>query len=633
MTPTEPEKITDNLMRFDSFKNGNLLEGKNSGRLPAMGWNSWNAFGSGNTQALTQAMADAIVELGLDKLGYKYVVLDDGCYKSERENGKLANEPVKFPDGFKALSDYIHARGLKFGMYNDIGTNLCAGAFVGTCGFEETDAKSYIDWGVDFLKIDNCYYLWDNATFSNPENARFVFAPNIRGIELKLISNNGTEQAENTKIPAANGTITGKGAYFKDGYVTAIGTFDGTNTGTTPVGDLSGELVFNVNAGNCPDKTKNDCKSEVYIQNAGEYELTVEYATSRENGCGEWLQVAVNHENGDKTTTEYFYDNLLPQTKSPQDFTTASIKIKLYAGKNKIRLMNHRRQENTLCSYAAMLFGLNKAKPGHKTLISLCEWGKTQPQNWGYKVGESWRILNDITFRVGSDGNPGFGSWEDPGTPSVTSQYNKAVIMDEFSGLEKGWNDPDMLMIGMNGLNLQMNQTHFTMWCMMNSPLMLGLDLRRVKKDDELYNIIANRELIALNQDKLGIQAKRIFTTAKLPECSVAAYNQQGDETSPDKAYIINNERTDVLAKPLSDGSIALCFINLSQKNSGNASVNLELIKERLGEKMPQKLCDAKSFLVKNLWTGEECMNTNGIFESGNLDKCGNLTVKISAAK
>ncbi|MCR4954506.1 MAG: alpha-galactosidase, partial [Treponema sp.] len=519
MTPTEPEKITDNELRFDSFKSGKSLEGKKNGRLPAMGWNSWNAFGSGNTEALTKAMADAIVELGLDKFGYKYVVLDDGCYKSERENGKLANEPVKFPGGFKALSDYVHARGLKFGMYNDIGTNLCAGAFVGTCGFEETDAKSYIDWGVDFLKIDNCYYLWDNATFSNPENARYVFAPNIKGIELKPLNKDGASQAdtngnlpESIKLSATDGTLTGKCAYFKDGYATGIGTFDGTNTGTTPVGDMSGELTFEVNVENCTT----------------EYELIVEYATARVNGCGEWLQVAVNHENNGETSTEYFYDNLLTQTKSPEDFAKTSIKIKLSAGKNKIRLMNHRRQENTLCSYAAMLFGLNKAQPGHDTLISLCEWGKTQPQNWGYKVGSSWRILNDITFRVGSDGNPGFGRWEDPGTPSVTSQYNKAVVMDEFAGLEKGWNDPDMLMIGMNELTLQMNQTHFTMWCMMNSPLMLGLDLRRVKKGDELYNIISNRELIALNQDKLGIQAKRIFTTAKLPECSVAAYNQQG---------------------------------------------------------------------------------------------------------
>ena len=349
MIPKEPAKITDKKFRFDSFKNGKVFEGNKKDRLPAMGWNSWNAFGSGNTEALTKVMADKIVELGLDKLGYKYLVLDDGCYKSEREDGKLANEPVKFPNGFKALSDYVHERGLKFGMYNDIGTNLCAGAAVGTCGFEETDAQSYVDWGVDFLKIDNCYYLWDNATFSNPENARYVFAPNIKGIEVRSVSGQSDFKKS---IKATDGQLAGRGAFVKADYVTGIGTFDGTNTGTTPVGAMSGELIF-----------------DVEVPAAGEYELVVTYATGRVNGCGEWLQLAVED--------EVYFDDLLVPTKSSEDFAESSvIKIKLCAGLNKVRIMNHRRQENTLCSYAAMLAGLNKAKPGHEVLLSLCEWGK-----------------------------------------------------------------------------------------------------------------------------------------------------------------------------------------------------------------------------------------------------------------
>lgn len=623
MIPTQPEKITDNRFRFDSFSDGKALPGKKTGRLPAMGWNSWNAFGSGNTEELTKAMADAIVSLGLSELGYKYVVLDDGCYKSEREDGKLANEPVKFPGGFKALSDYVHARGLKFGMYNDIGTNLCAGAAVGTCGFEKTDAKSYLDWGVDFLKIDNCYYLWDNATFSNPENAKYVFAPNLKQIQLK-------KGDFSILLSAEEGILEGTGASLKDGlaskgaenngangvdgaasndkssgrYVTGIGTFDGTNTGTSPVGAMSGELVF-----------------EFDVPESGEYSLTVLYATARQNGTGEWLQIATGA--GEDLTV--FYDDLLPPTEGAESFeNSAPIKINLKAGKNKIRLMNHRRQENTLCSYAAMLKGLNEAKPGHEMLISLCEWGKTQPQNWGYKVGDSWRILNDITFRVGSDGNPGFGAWTDPGTPSVTSQYNKAVIMDEFSGLDKGWNDPDMLMIGMNGLTPTMCKTHFTMWCMMNSPLMLGLDLRRLTKGDELYNIISNRELIALNQDSLGIQAKRIFTTIQSSEAASA----------PDKTYITDNDRIDVLAKPLSDTSLALSFINVSESQKESLTVDLPLILNALGKKLPSSTAaaftSAKRFIIKDLWSGKESESQDGKFQSGSLEACDNLTIKIT---
>lgn len=601
MIPTEPSKISDTKYHFDSFANGKAFEGNKKDRLPAMGWNSWNAFGSGNTEALTKAMADKIIELGLDKLGYEYLVLDDGCYKSEREDGRLANESVKFPSGFKALSDYVHARGLKFGMYNDIGTNLCAGAAVGTCGFEETDAQSYVDWGVDFLKIDNCYYLWDNATFSNPENARYVFTPNIKGIEVRSAGGHG----EFKKVfKATDGQLVGRGAFVKDDYVTGIGTFDGTNTGTSPVGAMSGELVF-----------------EFDVAAAGEYELVVTYATGRVNGCGEWLQLAVD----DKVV----FDDLLEATISPEEFRESDvIKINLRTGLNKLRLMNHRRQENTLCSYAAMLAGLNKAKPDHEVLLSLCEWGKTQPQNWGYKVGNSWRILNDITFRVGRDGDAGFGAWTDPGTPSVTSQYNKAVIMDEFAGLDKGWNDPDMLMVGMNGITTQMSQTHFTMWCMMNSPLMLGLDLRRVHKGDELYKIIANKELIALNQDALGLQAKRIYTTAKTV-CG------GGQVSQPDKDYITDCDRVDVLAKPLSDGSLALCFLNLSQeKKCGEFAVGLELIKKYLGEKLPADFYEAKSFEMTNLWTCEKCTvsfdkQCDVAFSVKELEACGNVTLKV----
>ncbi|MBS7294554.1 MAG: alpha-galactosidase, partial [Treponema sp.] len=273
--------IKNNDYRFDSFSNGKVLpfmEGKKKG-LPAMGWNSWNAFGSANTEALTKNMADKFIELGLDKLGYKYIVLDDGCYKPARVDGKLSNEPVKFPSGFKSLSDYIHAKGLKFGMYNDIGTNLCAGAAVGTCGHENADAASYMEWGVDFLKVDNCYYLWDNATFSDAKNARYVYAPNIRGIKVEGAGLPGSTKGRPGSIELTslkNGKITGNGPRLEGDFVTNIGTFDGTGPEQTPVGMESGELHF-----------------EVTVPASGEYKLYVNYASGEEPGCGQWLQVAV----------------------------------------------------------------------------------------------------------------------------------------------------------------------------------------------------------------------------------------------------------------------------------------------------------------------------------------------------
>lgn len=597
-----PDELNDREYRYDAFENNKVLLNKKKGHLPAMGWNSWNAFGSGNTEKLTKAMADAMIELGLDKLGYRYVVLDDGCYKPVRVDGKLSNESVKFPGGFKALSDYIHAKGLKFGMYNDIGTNLCAGAAVGTCGHEAVDAQSYVDWGVDFIKVDNCYYLWDNATFSDAANAKYVYAPDIRAIR---VSGHGFET---TLSAVQDGILRGEGAEKKEDFVTGIGTFDGTGPWASPVGARSGELAFTVN-----------------VSEAGEYDLVVIYASATEVGTGSWLQVAV----GEKEDSELYYDDFVPSTGSRESFADSpAIRISLKKGDNLIRLMNHRRQENTLSSYAALLAGLNAADPDHDIIFSICEWGKTQPQNWGYKVGDSWRILNDITFRVGRDGDPGMGSWTDDYTPSVTSQYNKAVIMDEFAGLDKGWNDPDMLMVGMNGLTDAMYRTHMAMWCMMNAPLMLGLDLRRVKKGDALWQIIANEKLIALNQDALGVPAKRVFASLK------ADAENMGEicVDAPDVSYIRNNNRVDILAKPLADGSVALSFINVSEeKKTAEYSVDVARIVKFIGSRMVDADVFAKagSYRVIDLWTGEESANTSGCFTVHELEACENVTIKV----
>ena len=608
----KPEKLKNKAFRFDAFKDGEVLYNKTKGRLPAMGWNSWNAFGSGNTEELTKAMADKMVALGLDKLGYSYCVLDDGCYKPEREDGKLVNEPKKFPSGFKALADYIHSKGLKFGMYNDIGTNLCAGAAVGTYKHEDVDAKSYVEWGVDFIKVDNCYYMFDNATFSNPENARFTYAPNIRAIKL-LRGGEKDEVIEVNMLAAKQGRLTGAGAKIcemtgdadvdkeqsdpdKRLYVSNIGTFDGTNTGTSPVGDMSGELVFNLNLG-IPDELRYD-----------EMALVIEYATGREAGVGEWLQVAVDSEEG----SVLYYDDLVKRTETKESFEWMNVGIiKLYKGKNTIRIMNHRRQENTLNSYAKLLKGFNKA--GGDIVLSICEWGKTQPQNWGYKVGDSWRILNDITFRVGWDGNPGIGRWFDPGTPSVTSQYNKCVVMDEFAGLDKGWNDPDMLMIGMDGLTDVQCRTHMTMWCMMNSPLMLGLDLRRVRKNDWIYEIIANKLLIGVNQDPLGIQAKRVYTTAKTND--------------PSKDYITDINRVDILVKPMADGSAVISFINVSERKlKGPFTFDVADIPFDSFKK-------GSEYEVTDLWTKEKSVNSSGEFTVNEIAACDNYTIRVSAKK
>ena len=572
----------DNSLRFDNFDKDDIFAKKP--RLPAMGWNSWNAFGSGNTEELTKAMVLKIKELELDKLGYEYVVLDDGCYHPERIDGHLKADEVKFPSGFNAMADFVHGHGLKYGMYNDIGDRLCSGAKVGIYGYEKTDCEDYINWDIDFIKVDNCYYMWDNATFADPENAKYSFAPNIRSIYF----------AGKTYQAVSDAEITGTCAKAKDDYVTFIGTFDGTAPEHSPVGIRSSELIF-----------------EVEIDEPNIYELVVNYATGKEEGVGSWLQIAVND--------DVVFDEMVPETESPETFKdSAPIKIKFNTpGFNKIRIMNHRRQENTLHSYTEIRRELEKAG-GRDIVFSICEWGKTQPQNWGHKVGDSWRILNDITFQVGADGNHGTAAWECDYTTSITSQYNKAVIMDEFAGLGRGWNDPDMLVIGMDGIDNIMCRSHMAMWCMLNSPLMLGLDLRRVAKDDEIYNIIANKDLIELDQDALGIQAKRVFTTYKCDE--------------PDKEYIRDNNRIDILAKPLSDGSIALGFFNLSQEEKEVPSISCDEILNKIGSKTVNKCLfgSAKEYKIKDLYTGEEITADSHDFGAGILGACDSRVLRIS---
>ncbi|HEX6467839.1 MAG TPA: NPCBM/NEW2 domain-containing protein [Streptosporangiaceae bacterium] len=125
-------------------------------RTPPMGWNDWNAFGCNVNDSLVRATADAFVSLGLRDAGYTYVNIDD-CWmtRSRDAQGNLVPDPVKFPNGIKAVADYVHARGLKLGIYESAGTATCAG-FAGSLDHEQADARLFASWGVDYLKYDNC---------------------------------------------------------------------------------------------------------------------------------------------------------------------------------------------------------------------------------------------------------------------------------------------------------------------------------------------------------------------------------------------------------------------------------------------------------------------------------------------
>jgi alpha-galactosidase len=126
------------------------------GRTPPMGWNEWNTFGCNSNDALIRAVADAMVSSGMAAAGYQYVNLDD-CWSTRTRDagGNLQPDPVKFPQGIKALADYVHGKGLKMGIYSSAGTTTCSG-YPGSIGFEAQDARVWASWGIDYLKYDNC---------------------------------------------------------------------------------------------------------------------------------------------------------------------------------------------------------------------------------------------------------------------------------------------------------------------------------------------------------------------------------------------------------------------------------------------------------------------------------------------
>jgi alpha-galactosidase len=122
---------------------------------PPMGWNSWNKFACHVDEQLIEETADAMVASGMRDAGYRYVVIDD-CWQVYRDTaGTIVADPQLFPHGMKAVADYVHSKGLKFGIYTDAGTNTCQGR-PGTLHHEEQDARTYAAWGVDYVKEDWC---------------------------------------------------------------------------------------------------------------------------------------------------------------------------------------------------------------------------------------------------------------------------------------------------------------------------------------------------------------------------------------------------------------------------------------------------------------------------------------------
>ncbi|TDQ06341.1 glycoside hydrolase family 27 protein [Pedobacter metabolipauper] len=148
------------LVSFSGFSQGNnYVQNYNKfdglALTPPMGWNSWNKFSCNVDEKLIREIADALVSTGMKDAGYTYINIDD-CWHGDRDSlGFIHPDAKRFPSGMKALSDYIHSKGLKLGLYSDAGSQTCGGR-PGSRGYEFQDALTYANWGVDYLKYDWC---------------------------------------------------------------------------------------------------------------------------------------------------------------------------------------------------------------------------------------------------------------------------------------------------------------------------------------------------------------------------------------------------------------------------------------------------------------------------------------------
>lgn len=147
---------------------------KDLAQTPPMGWNSWNYFACDINEQTIKEVADAIASNGMAEVGYEYIVIDDCWQVARDENGMLVADPDRFPNGIKALCDYVHSKNLKFGIYSDAGKLTCQER-PGSLNFEAIDAATFAEWGVDYIKYDWCHHGLNKAELTYPVMGKALY--------------------------------------------------------------------------------------------------------------------------------------------------------------------------------------------------------------------------------------------------------------------------------------------------------------------------------------------------------------------------------------------------------------------------------------------------------------------------
>lgn len=496
---------------------------------PPMGWSSWNIFRHNINENVILDIAKAVKESGLADAGYVYINLDD-CWQSSMrdENGRLQGDFSTFPHGIKWLVEQINELGLKVGIYSSNGTLTCEDLPASLYN-EQIDAETFAEWGIEYFKYDYCHHVLI------PTDAPYIDSISIvgKGIENELV------------FKAKDATLKGdaKVVNEEDGKTYVKGLCSGLGT-----------IEFN----------------NIEVSEDGEYIFTL---IMRKNTCkGQFCVVTVN--GTDK------YDFLIAEQKAFSREGRRQIKINLKAGINTISITNPvaSPMDSAAMQYEKMGKELVKATKKYaeenncdekKILYSICEWGWNKPWKWGGRAGNIWRTTGDIQ----------------PNWASVMGIYEFNVRLDKYAG-PGAFNDPDMLEVGNGKLTYEENKSHFTLWSMMAAPLILGNDIRTfikedgtVDKDNKVLQILTNKDVIKVNQDKLGIQCKRIKSGLK-----------------------------DILVKPLENNEVAVCFFNKTNSNA-LMTCNVADIHNVVEVTLP----NADSYTCKELWYKTEEIVTDKI--------------------
>ena len=511
----------------EKYDNGTAL-------TPPMGWSSWNLFRNKINEELIYSTAKAMKDSGLADCGYQYINLDD-CWQSSfrDENGRLQGDFVSFPNGIKSLAEKVNALGLKLGIYSSNGTLTCED-LPASLGYESIDADTFAEWGIEYFKYDFCH----NVLIPSK-------APIIEKITVTDIGSD-----DEREYLAESAVLSGDAKIIDDSTL------------------KSGKCITGLssNGGSCEF-------NDVYVETDGIYILTL--CLRKKNYSNKYAEILVNG------TDVYKAD--VPGTKSFTAEGRHQIKVFLHAGNNIIKIYNPvaSRRDSAAIQYTNMGKELKRAtreyaeKNGcfEKPIVfSICEWGRNFPWQWGSQAGNLWRTTLDIR----------------PVWSSIVGIYEINVLLDKYAA-PGSWNDPDMLEVGNGSLTYEENKSHFTLWCMMAAPLILGNDIRdfilsdgTVDKDNRAYQILTNKDVIAIDQDILGVQCKRIRT----------------------------NGAEDVLVKPLSDGSFALCFFNKASSPT-EMKYSVKDIVSRSFVSTPY----ADRFSACELWSGDE-IETDDVISS-----------------